>query len=249
MTTESAKPDTPPTAPPATPTETADAVVTDASAVTENVTPAGKKDGLITCVSCGASEVTYNPAKGMFRCAFCRHEWAEVKLDEAMGLSHGIGELKGTTLSSNAMDIASDEALVTMKCTGCGAEVVVNTDNTYDLAVQGQGFFKIDMPTGQEAYTRAGSFQLSPTGQLVTNNGFTVQPGITIPREAVGVTINSNGEVEVKLDGQVESQIVGQRTLDGVVHFVANHPGVTARAGGDKVGATTGKVGMLAARG
>jgi flagellar basal-body rod protein FlgG len=90
---------------------------------------------------------------------------------------------------------------------------VVNTDNTYDLAVQGQGFFKIDMPNGQEAYTRAGSFQLSPTGQLVTNNGFTVQPGITIPREAVGVTINSNGEVEVKLDGQVESQIVGQIEL------------------------------------
>ena len=90
---------------------------------------------------------------------------------------------------------------------------VVNTDNTYDLAVQGQGYFKIQLPTGQEAYTRSGSFQLSPTGELVTNNGYTMQPGITIPREAVGVTINSNGEVEVKLDGQVESSIVGQIEL------------------------------------
>ena len=131
MTTESATPEaaepapapeaaTPPVAPPPAPEP----------AFTENVTPAGRKDGIITCISCGASEVTYNAKKGMFKCAFCRHEWSEVKLDEAMGLSHGIGELQGTTLSSNAMDIASDEALVTMKCSGCGAEVVVNTDNT-----------------------------------------------------------------------------------------------------------------------
>ncbi|PKQ25238.1 MAG: hypothetical protein CVT64_11080 [Actinobacteria bacterium HGW-Actinobacteria-4] len=111
-------------------TPATDVAATPSPAFTENVTPAGGKDGLIACISCGASEVTYNAAKGMFRCAFCRHEWADVKLDDAMGLSHGIGELTGTTLSSNAMDIASDEALVTMKCTGCGAEVVVNTDNT-----------------------------------------------------------------------------------------------------------------------
>lgn len=128
MTTENAKPKQ--TAKATNAEAAADAVATPPSAVTENVTPAGGKDGLITCVSCGASEVTYNSAKGMFKCAFCRHEWAEVKLDELMGLSHGIGELQGTTVSSAAIDISSDETLVTMKCTGCGAEVVVNTDNT-----------------------------------------------------------------------------------------------------------------------
>lgn len=99
-------------------------------AFTENVTPEGAKDGLIICVSCGASEVTYNAKTEMFSCAFCRHKWSAAKLDEAMGLSHGIGELKGTTLSSNAVDITSDEHLVTMKCSGCGAEVVVNTENS-----------------------------------------------------------------------------------------------------------------------
>jgi len=90
---------------------------------------------------------------------------------------------------------------------------VVNTDNTYDLAIQGQGYFKVELPNGQIAYTRAGSFQLSPTGQLVTNNGYLVDPAITVPPEAIGVTVNSNGEIEVKLDGQVASQIVGQLEL------------------------------------
>ncbi len=87
------------------------------------------------------------------------------------------------------------------------------TDNDFDLAIQGKGMFRIQLPSGEDAYTRAGSFQLSTTGQLVTPDGYTVSPGITIPQDAVDVTINSSGTVQVKLDGQTTPQTVGQIEL------------------------------------
>ena len=88
-----------------------------------------------------------------------------------------------------------------------------STDNTYDLAIQGMGYFKVTLPSGDTAYTRAGSFQLSPTGEIVTLDGYQVQPGITIPADAVSVSINNSGEVLVKTQGQVTPQNVGQITL------------------------------------
>jgi flagellar basal-body rod protein FlgG len=88
-----------------------------------------------------------------------------------------------------------------------------NTDNTFDLAIQGNGFFQIQMPSGETAYTRDGSFQLSPEGTIVTHDGYAVQPNITIPTNAVDVTINSSGEVLAKLQGTVAPQNVGQIQL------------------------------------
>jgi flagellar basal-body rod protein FlgG len=88
------------------------------------------------------------------------------------------------------------------------------TQNPYDLAIQGQGFFHIQMPDGTDAYTRAGSFQLSPTGQLVTPEGYTVAPGITIPQGATSVSINGQGVVEATVAGQSAPQTVGQIELD-----------------------------------
>jgi flagellar basal-body rod protein FlgG len=90
---------------------------------------------------------------------------------------------------------------------------LVSTDNTYDLAIQGKGFFKVKLPSGDTAYTRAGSFQLSPQGKIVTTEGYEVSPGITIPANAVSVTIDSSGEVLAKIDGQVAPQNVGQLEL------------------------------------
>ncbi|MFN3076231.1 MAG: flagellar basal-body rod protein FlgG [Alphaproteobacteria bacterium] len=90
---------------------------------------------------------------------------------------------------------------------------MVNTDNTLDLAVQGKGYFQIQLPTGDYAYTRDGSFQMSPSGQIVTHEGYPVQPGITIPPNAVGVSINNSGQVLIKLDGTVAQSSVGQLQL------------------------------------
>ena len=69
------------------------------------------------------------------------------------------------------------------------------TENRFDLAIRGNGYFQIQMPTGEIAYTRDGTFALSPEGVLVTAEGFVVQPGITIPAAARDVTINASGEV------------------------------------------------------
>jgi len=84
------------------------------------------------------------------------------------------------------------------------------TDNTFDLAVQGKGFFQITQPTGETAYTRDGTFQLNASGQVVTHDGYTVQPGITVPSNAIDVTINDSGQVQVKIEGTAALSTVGQ---------------------------------------
>jgi flagellar basal-body rod protein FlgG len=87
------------------------------------------------------------------------------------------------------------------------------TENPYDLAIRGKGYFRIQLPDGTDGYTRAGSMQLGPTGELVTIDGFTVSPGVTIPQDATSVTINATGAVEIQISGQVQSQTVGQLDL------------------------------------
>ena len=88
-----------------------------------------------------------------------------------------------------------------------------STGNTFDLALQGEGYFQITLPNGDTAYSRAGSFQLSADGQIVTADGHTVVPGITIPNNATEVTINANGEVLATIPGQTTPQNVGQLQL------------------------------------
>ncbi|WP_424813835.1 flagellar basal-body rod protein FlgG [Roseococcus sp. YIM B11640] len=84
------------------------------------------------------------------------------------------------------------------------------TENRFDIAIRGNGYFQIQLPSGETAYTRDGTFALSPEGVIVTAEGFVVQPGITIPAAARDVTINASGEVLASLDGQIAPQNVGQ---------------------------------------
>ncbi len=79
---------------------------------------------------------------------------------------------------------------------------LVQTGNAMDLAIQGRGFFQVLMPDGSLGYTRDGSFNLNDQGQLVTANGYAVQPGINIPQGALSVTIGGDGTVTVQLPGQ-----------------------------------------------
>lgn len=90
---------------------------------------------------------------------------------------------------------------------------LISTENTLDLAISGPGFFSIQLPNGTTAYSRAGSFQLSPTGEIVTADGYTVDPGITIPANAVDISVNGSGEVLVSIDGQIAQSNVGQLQL------------------------------------
>lgn len=88
------------------------------------------------------------------------------------------------------------------------------TNNPYDLAVSGRGYFQVQIP-GQDQlfYTRAGAFTLNPQGQIVTQDGYPVQPVITIPQNATEVSISQTGLVQVTIPGQIQPQQVGQMTI------------------------------------
>jgi flagellar basal-body rod protein FlgG len=109
---------------------------------------------------------------------------------------------------------------------------LTQTDNTYDVAVDGRGYFGVKLPNGDIVYTRDGSFQLSPTGQIVTSEGYPVEPGISVDPTATDVTINPSGQV-IETTAAGKQQIMGQLQL---FNF-ANEAGLQA-LGGNNFAAT-----------
>lgn len=87
------------------------------------------------------------------------------------------------------------------------------TGNNLDMAVNGQGFFQVQMPDGTAAYTRDGSFQVDSQGQLVNSSGYTVSPGITMPPNTQNITISRDGIVSVTVAGTTAPQQIGQIQL------------------------------------
>ncbi len=90
---------------------------------------------------------------------------------------------------------------------------LLQSGKNYDLAIRGEGFFKIQLPDGRTAYTRDGSFELDAQGRLVTVQGNVLQPGITIPPNATSVSINSQGQVSITQPGSNVANQVGQIEL------------------------------------
>ncbi len=90
---------------------------------------------------------------------------------------------------------------------------LTQTGGDLDVAIRGEGFFKIQLPDGTFAYTRDGSFQMDAQGRIVTAQGNLVQPGITIPPNSTSLTINSQGQVSVIVAGNTNPTILGQLTL------------------------------------
>ena len=90
---------------------------------------------------------------------------------------------------------------------------MTKTDNKFDLAINGRGYFQVQMPSGDTAYTRAGNFSINDQGQLCTVDGYLVQPQITIPQGATDVTISKSGQVQASVSGSATPQQVGQITL------------------------------------
>jgi flagellar basal-body rod protein FlgG len=95
---------------------------------------------------------------------------------------------------------------------------LTQTGNSLDVAINGQGFFQVLQPNGTIAYTRDGTFQLSNQGQLVTSNGYLIQPTVTIPASAQSITIGNDGTVSVTLPGQAAPQQVGTLQLASFVN-------------------------------
>ena len=99
------------------------------------------------------------------------------------------------------------------------------TSNSLDIAIRGNGYFPVTLPSGDTAYTRDGTFGLSPDGTIVTADGYPIAGGITVPPNATSVTISATGQVQASLAGQTAPQTVGQIQLT----TFANETGLDAQ--------------------
>ncbi len=90
---------------------------------------------------------------------------------------------------------------------------IVQTNNSFDVAIQGNGFFQVTHPDGSIVYTRDGSFGMDSTGQLVTQNGYRIEPAITVPANTLSVTIGSDGTVSALVAGSTAPTQIGNITL------------------------------------
>ena len=120
-----------------------------------------------------------------------------------------------------------------------------STGNPLDLAIQGAGFFQVQLPTGELAYTRSGAFQLDSQGNVVTSDGYQLQPPITIPQNQTNITIGTDGTVSVSLPGQQQAQQVGQIQLatfanPGGLNSVGQNLFLPTTASGDALIGTPG---------
>lgn len=101
------------------------------------------------------------------------------------------------------------------------------TGRALDVMVNGRGFFEVQMPDGTSAYTRDGSFQINSQGELVTNSGYAVQPGIQVPEGAQSLTIGTDGTVSVQVAGTAAALEIGSLTLTDFI----NPSGLQAKGG------------------
>jgi flagellar basal-body rod protein FlgG len=124
------------------------------------------------------------------------------------------------------------------------------TGNPLDMAIQGSGFFQVQQPSGTLAYTRAGSFQLNQTGNVVDTNGDALQPQITLPVTAQNITIAQDGTVSYTIAGQTATQKAGQIQLatfqnPGGLNSVGNNLYLPTDASGEpQVGVPGGAEGL-----
>ncbi len=91
-----------------------------------------------------------------------------------------------------------------------GQGTVQITENELDVAILGRGFFQVDLPDGTTAYTRDGTLQINENGEIVTVQGYSIAPTISVPDNATGIDINEEGEVIASIQGQVATQNLGQ---------------------------------------
>jgi flagellar basal-body rod protein FlgG len=127
---------------------------------------------------------------------------------------------------------------------------ILQTENSLDVAINGRGFIQILMPNGDINYTRDGSFKLDSTGQMVTSGGLTLEPNITIPQDAISISIGRDGNVNVVQPGSAAATNVGQIQLADFINpagldpvgenlyreSVASGPPIVGTPGEDEIG-------------
>lgn len=105
---------------------------------------------------------------------------------------------------------------------------MIGTQNPLDVAIEGSGYFQVQRQNGEQAFTRAGNFRVDATGRLVTQQGDTIEPGITVPPEATGLTIRPDGTVLAKMPGRDD-----QAELGSIELIVFANPSGLEAAGGN----------------
>jgi flagellar basal-body rod protein FlgG len=137
----------------------------------------------------------------------------------------GANNTEQTTLPTGMQVGLGSRAVATSRSHSQGS--LTQTSNYLDVAVKGNGFFQVQMPDGTTAYTRDGSFQLDANGQVVTNNGNTVLPGIIVPADSKTLTIGADGTVSVTTAASATPTTLGQLQL---ANFI-NPPGLESLGG------------------
>jgi len=123
------------------------------------------------------------------------------------------------------------------------------TGNNLDVAITGNGFFKVQMPDGSLAYTRNGSFKLDSQGQVVTSDGYPIVPNIVVPPDTVQISIGTDGTVSVLQAGQTQTTQIGQITLTNFInpaglHALGNNNYINTSASGDPIEGVAGTEGL-----
>ena len=119
---------------------------------------------------------------------------------------------------------------------------IEQTGNSLDVAIQGRGFLQVTMPDGSIAYTRDGSLHMDQNGQLVTANGYAVDPAVSIPANAQSITIGSDGTISVSVPGQAATQQIGTVQLADFINPAGLQPNgdnlylETASSGSPQIG-------------
>ena len=134
----------------------------------------------------------------------------------------GAQSSQDTTLPSGLMLGTGVRTVAVMKNFNQGN--VIQTDNSLDMAIDGRGFFQVLMPDGSLAYTRDGSFELNEQGQVVTSNGYLLEPAVTIPANTQSITIATDGVISALTAGQVTPTQVGTLQLADFINPAGLQP-------------------------
>jgi flagellar basal-body rod protein FlgG len=124
-----------------------------------------------------------------------------------------------------------------------------HTGNPYDMAIDGRGYFQITLPSGEIGYTRAGNLQISPEGQIVTDDGYLLEPAIAIPQGSRDITISKSGLVQVTQAGETTPTTIGQIELasflnDAGLESIGDNLLLETAASGPAVVGTPGDAGL-----
>ena len=152
--------------------------------------------------------------------------------------SAGVESAAGSTVPINLEVGYGTKPAATQRNYSMGS--LMMTGNALDVSIEGAGFFQILMPDGNIAYTRDGAFKMSADGQIVTTDGFFVQPGITIPADASEISVSPDGTVAVLIPGEADPQEIGQLELAkfinaGGLQAVGHNLFIQTAASGDPI--------------